>query len=164
MYSVTLDKMYLVHDLSAALPFAMSIGFRIEDMPADSPFLQPVYEYVKWITVNQTLAWCSVIAVKFSFLFLFRKLIDRIPRLITYWWFVVAFNVVVFAYGFSTFFVICPYYNDRASLCAPPSWERQCDADLGPDKCATPPGVARLMRHGIAQTALDIIGDLLSKF
>ncbi|KAL8919246.1 MAG: hypothetical protein Q9208_006907 [Pyrenodesmia sp. 3 TL-2023] len=88
MYSVTLDRLYLVHDLSAALPYAMSIGFRIEDMPADSPFLRPVYEYLKWITVNQALAWCSVIAVKFSFLFLFRKLIDRLPRLITYWWFV----------------------------------------------------------------------------
>ncbi|KAL8753060.1 MAG: hypothetical protein Q9184_005536 [Pyrenodesmia sp. 2 TL-2023] len=123
----------------------MSIGFRIEDMPADSAFLKPVYEYLKWITVNQALAWCSVIAVKFSFLFLFRKLIDRIPRLITYWWFVIAFNVVAFGYGFSTYFLICPYYNDRASLY----------------KCATPPGVARLMRHGIAQTAVDIIGDLL---
>ena len=35
---------------------------------------------------------------------------------------------------------------------------------LGLDKCAVPSGVARLMRHRIAQTAVDIIGDLLSKF
>ncbi|KAL8898723.1 MAG: hypothetical protein Q9207_006553 [Kuettlingeria erythrocarpa] len=145
MYSVTIDKLYLVHDLSAALPFAMSVGFPIEDMPADSAFLGPVYEYLKWITVNQTLAGCSVFAVKFSFLFLFRKLIDRIPRLITYWWFAMAFNVLAFGYVFSTNFLNCPYYNDRASLF----------------KCATPSGVARLLRHGIAQTAVDIIGDLL---
>ncbi|KAI4184917.1 MAG: hypothetical protein LQ346_006018 [Caloplaca aetnensis] len=145
LYTATLNNLYLVHDLSTALPFAMSMGFPIEDMPADSAFLQPVYEYLKWITVNQTLAGCSVFAVKFSFLFLFRKLIDRLPRLITYWWFALAFNIAAFGYCFSTNFLNCPYYNDRASLY----------------KCATPSGVARLMRHGIAQTAVDIIGDLL---
>ncbi len=166
MYTATIDKLYLVHDLSTALPYAISIGFPIEDMPADSTFLQPVYEYLKWITVNKTLAGCSVFAVKFSFLFLFRKLIDRLPRLITYWWVVVAFKVLGFGYCFSTNFLSCPYYNDRASLCSCPlpAKRSSCSAELGRlDKCATPSGVARLMRHGIAQTAVDIIGDLLSK-
>lgn len=117
MYSVTLGKMYKVQVLSAALPTAMSAGLPIEDMPPDAPFLQPIHDYLKWITVVCPLAWCSVMAVKFSFLFLFRKLIDRIPALITYWWFVVAFNVVAFGYGFSIDFLICPYYNDRTALC-----------------------------------------------
>ncbi|KAL8724939.1 MAG: hypothetical protein Q9181_006608 [Wetmoreana brouardii] len=83
-------------------------------------------------------------AVKFSFLFLFRKLIDRIPPLITYWWFVIAFNIVAFGYGLSTYFLICPRFND------PKLYE-----------CSLPAGIAREMRHGIAQTAMDVIGDLL---
>ena len=109
MYAVTLDKMYLVQTLSA---MAMSIDLPIQDVPPDSSFFEPVYQYLKWITVNQTLAWCSIISVKFSFLFLFRRLIDRIPPLITYWWFVIAFNIIAFGYGFATYFLYCPYYNN----------------------------------------------------
>ncbi|KAL8838685.1 MAG: hypothetical protein Q9176_004925 [Flavoplaca citrina] len=96
--------------MSASLPDALSIGFPIEDLP--EAFLQPVYEYLKWITINQVLGWCSIVAVKFSFLFLFKKMLDRIPPMITYWWFVVAFNTIAGGYGFSTYFLNCPYYNN----------------------------------------------------
>ncbi|KAL8769106.1 MAG: hypothetical protein Q9194_005537 [Teloschistes cf. exilis] len=125
MYSVGLDKMYQIQELSAALPFALSIGFPIDDMPQDSQFLQDSYDFLKWITVSQALAWTSVMAVKFSFLFLFRKLIDRMPALITYWWFVLTFNVIAF------------------------------------DEFALPSGVARELRHGVAQTVMDVVSDLL---
>lgn len=116
MYSVTLDNLYMVLELSASVPTAQSIGFSIEDLPMSSAFLRPVYEFVKWITVNQALAWCSIIAVKFSFLFLFKKMLDRIPPMITYWWLVVAFNTIAWGYGFSTYFLNCPYYN-KPKIC-----------------------------------------------
>ncbi|KAI4237997.1 MAG: hypothetical protein L6R40_005808 [Gallowayella cf. fulva] len=144
MYSVTLDKLYQIQVLSAQLPIALSFGLDIEEISRNPDFLQQTYQYLKWISVNQTLAWCSVVSVKFSFLSLFRRLIDRMPPLITYWWFVVAFNVVAFGYGLSTYFLICPHYNDP-----------------GIYECSLPSGVTRLIRHGIAQTAVDIIGDLL---
>ncbi|KAL8683839.1 MAG: hypothetical protein Q9186_000182 [Xanthomendoza sp. 1 TL-2023] len=144
MYAVTLDKMYRIQALSAALPIALSFGFDVKAISGDGVFLQQAYEYLKWITVNQTLAWSSVFAVKFSFLFLFRRLIERLPRLIIYWWLVVAFNVVAFGYGLLTYFLICPHYND------PKIYE-----------CSLPSGFQRLIRHGIAQTAMDIMGDLL---
>ncbi|CAO1598713.1 hypothetical protein XANCAGTX0491_002473 [Xanthoria calcicola] len=144
MCSVTLDKLYQVQALSAGLPKAIDLGFLVQDMPLDPSFFRPVYQYLKWITVNQTLAWSSIMAVKFSFLFHFRKLIDRIPPLITYWWCVVAFNAIAWGYGFSTYFLICPHYNN------PKIYE-----------CSLPSGVARLMGHGIAQTVMDITGDLL---
>lgn len=121
MYSVTLDKLYQVQALGAGLPIAMDIGFPFEDISLDPSFFQPVYQYLKWITVNQTLAWCSIMAVKFSFLFHFRKLIDRIPPLITYWWCVIAFNVVAWGYGFSTYFLYCPYY-DNPKICRLSRW------------------------------------------
>ncbi|KAI4197796.1 MAG: hypothetical protein LQ350_005701 [Teloschistes chrysophthalmus] len=121
MYSVALDKMYQIQQLSAALPFALSIGFPIDDMPLDSQFLQDSYDFLKWITVSQALAWTSVMAVKFSFLFLFRKLIDRMPPLITYWWLVLTFNIIALGYGLSTYFLYCPYFNDP-KLCTAPPW------------------------------------------
>ena len=102
MYSVTVDKMYLVEALSIGLPGA--------DISPD--FLQQSYEFHKWITVTLMLAWCAIMAVKFSFLFLFRKLIDRIQPLVIYWWVVTAFNVVVLGYGVSVYYVACPYYDD----------------------------------------------------
>ncbi|KAL8687140.1 MAG: hypothetical protein Q9218_006605 [Villophora microphyllina] len=144
MYSLALDKMYQIQELSAALPFALSIGFPIDDIPRDSEFLQDSYDFLKWTTVSQALAWCSVMAVKFSFLFLFRKLIDRMPPLITYWCFVIAFNIITLGYGMSTYFLYCPYFND------PKLYE-----------CGLPSGVARETRLGIAQTTMDVVGDLL---
>ncbi|KAL8913491.1 MAG: hypothetical protein Q9171_001679 [Xanthocarpia ochracea] len=147
MYSTVLDKLYLIMVLSASLPDALSIGFPIEDLPMDSTFLRPVYEYLKWITINQALGWCSIIAVKFSFLFLFKKMLDRIPPMITYWWFVVAFNTIAWGYGFSTYFLNCPYYNNPKIF-----------------ECSSPSGVSRLLRHGIALTAVDVVGDLLILF
>ncbi|KAL8883856.1 MAG: hypothetical protein Q9192_006980 [Flavoplaca navasiana] len=147
MYSTLLDKLYLVFEMSASLPDALSIGFAIEDLPKDSAFLRPVYEYLKWITINQVLGWCSIIAVKFSFLFLFKKMLDRIPPMITYWWFVVVFNTIAWGYGFSTYFLNCPYYNN------PKIYE-----------CSSPSGISRLFRHGIALTAVDVVGDLLILF
>lgn len=102
MYSLTVDKMYLVQAFSIGLPGA--------DIPPD--FLQQSYDFHKWITVSLMLAWCAIIAVKFSFLFLFWKLIDRLQPLVIYWWVVTAFNIVVLGYGVSVYYVACPYYND----------------------------------------------------
>ena len=101
MYSVTVDKMYLVQALSIGLPSA--------DIPPD--FIQQSVDFHKWITITLMLAWCAIMAVKFSFLFLFRKLIDRIRPLIIYWWVVTAFNIIVLGYGVSVYYVACPYYN-----------------------------------------------------
>lgn len=105
MYSVTVDRMYLVQALLIGLPGAQ--------IPPD--FLQQSYDFHKWITISLMLAWCAIMAVKFSFLFLFRKLIDRIRPLVIYWWVVTAFNVVVLGYGVSVYYVSCPYYYDPRS-------------------------------------------------
>ena len=101
MYSVTVDRMYLVQALLNGL---------LADIPPD--FLQQSYDFHKWITVSLMLAWCAIMAVKFSFLFLFRKLIDRIRPLVIYWWVVTAFNVIVLGYGLSIYYITCPYYDD----------------------------------------------------
>ena len=45
--------------------------------------------------------------VKFAFLALFWRLIDRIPPLIKYWRVVVAFNLAVTGYGVSVYLVPC---------------------------------------------------------
>lgn len=55
------------------------------------------------------LTWTVVISVKFSFLALFRLLIQRISWKITfYYWFVVVFTVITWIYMVSEAFIACP--------------------------------------------------------
>lgn len=42
---------------------------------------------------------------------LFKRLIDRIPSLVKYWWFVVAFNLAVTGYGASAYVIACPHFS-----------------------------------------------------
>lgn len=110
-YAVTIDKAYLAEALTFPLADA--------DVPPD--FLQQTYDYHKWITVTLMLVWCAVMALKFSFLFLFRKLIDRIRPLIIYWYIVTTFNIAVLGFGVSVYYVSCPYYY------SPKSRKSKCD-------------------------------------
>lgn len=58
------------------------------------------------------LTWTVVISVKFSFLALFRLLIQRISWKITfYYWFVVVFTVFTWIYMVSEAFIICPAFG-----------------------------------------------------
>lgn len=105
VYTTTVDKMYLMEALTINLPSV--------HIPSD--VTQEAYSFRKWVPVTLTLAWCAIMAVKFSFLFLLRKLIDRIWPLIIYWWIVTVFNVAVLGYGISAYYVSCPYHFDPGS-------------------------------------------------
>lgn len=72
-----------------------------------------VFEFRKLVTASLTLSWMAMMAVKFSFLALFRRLIDRMPRLIRYWWVMVIFNIVVTGYGASIYVIACPHLSGR---------------------------------------------------
>ena len=99
------EKMYLI----GATEYG---GLGIE-LPAD--FLQQAYDFEKFAAVSLILTWCSIVSVKFSYLFLFRKLVDRMPRIITYWWFVAIFNGLISVYGATIYIIDCPYfYNIKA--------------------------------------------------
>ena len=57
------------------------------------------------------LLWTAVCGVKFSFLALFRKLVDRDCFLTSYWRWVLGLNIVVYAYGIAGFVLPCPYFK-----------------------------------------------------
>lgn len=106
LYSITIDNLYLVQAIALKLPNA--------DIPPD--FLQRSYDWQKWMIICLILSWSAIMAVKFCFLFFFRKLIDRIQPLVIYWWAVTAFNVIVLGYGVSVYLVSCPYFGEP-SMC-----------------------------------------------
>jgi hypothetical protein len=110
----------LISALGVLLPFmdtlylfeALAYRFPTVQLPPD--WKQRTFNMHKMATVALILAWCAIASVKFSFLFLFRKLIDRLPNLMIYWWTVVIFNTVVAVYGAAICVLTCPwYYDDR---------------------------------------------------
>ncbi len=101
MYSLTINKMYFVEALVTNLPDV--------ELPAHP--LQEVVAFHKWVIAVDTLCWCAIMAVKFSFLVLFRRLIQGIKPLVVYWWIVTLFNIAALGYGISIYYVLCPHFS-----------------------------------------------------
>lgn len=115
------------------------------------------------------LIWTVVISVKFSFLALFRLLIQRISWKITfYYWFVVVFTVLTWIYMVSEAFIICPAFgahlsnkslskigslaNHRRATC----WWKS------PERCMTKDQQIISLILSIMLTTLDIATDTMS--
>lgn len=97
-----IDKMYLVGATEIGMPGIM--------LPPD--FIEQAFDFQKLVAIALILTWCSIISVKFSYLFLFKRLIDRMPLLLMYWWVVFVFNAITSAYGAAVYIVACPdFYN-----------------------------------------------------
>ena len=58
-----------------------------------------------------TVTWVTIFAVKFSFLFFFRKLISRLSGMITYWKIVISVTVVACGFSVCEKFIACPHFN-----------------------------------------------------
>ncbi|KAF7591141.1 hypothetical protein BBP40_001915 [Aspergillus hancockii] len=102
---------------------------------------QMSYDFHKWWAVCGILGWASFNSVKFSFLFLFKRMIDRMRVWRIYWWAVVVFTTGLVVYGFAAVYLSCPYFYDpRQFQCA----ERRA-------------GII----HSTLVISLDIVGDLL---
>lgn len=103
------DKMYLI---------GASESGNLTDVPLPDDFIEQAYVFQKMVTVSLVLTWCSIVSVKFSYLFLFRRLIGRIPKMTTYWWIAVVYNAMISIYGGIVYGVACPdFYSLKACKC-----------------------------------------------
>ena len=99
IFMVALDTEYMIE----------AFVFRTPGVELSSDFFDKTFEVQRTTAAVVTLSWVAVASVKFSFLFLFRKLIARVRSLMIYWWITIVINVAVFAYGCSVYFVACRY-------------------------------------------------------
>lgn len=97
---IFVDQMYLVGAAEEGLT----------DIVLPSDFIQQAFDFQKYVTVALVLTWCSIISVKYSYLFLFKRLINRIRPLLIYWWFTAIFNAMISIYGAIVYGVACPHY------------------------------------------------------
>ncbi|KAL8699331.1 MAG: hypothetical protein Q9201_006060 [Fulgogasparrea decipioides] len=143
---INMDNMYYTE----ALTYAPTL------FAFQPPELNRVYEFRKLVTASLILTWIAMMAIKFSFLALFKRLIDRIPSLIKYWRVVVAFNIAVTGYGASVYVVACPHFSG---------------AKVGKIRMLTsmkPLGQLfrrntryKTVQYALSQLVLDVFGDLL---
>lgn len=152
LYSVTVDKMYLAE--------ALTLGLSNAYLPPD--FLQQAFDFQKWITITLMLTWCAIMAVKFSFLFLFWKLIDLIRPLIIYWWVTTVYNVIVLGFGISVYYLACPHYYSMEA-CKLTMARRTTIANVWVVQCASGSGRKQTLSYALAQMILDLAGDFMSK-
>ena len=154
---IELDDMYLAEAVTF-MP-TNTFTFKFSD-------LDRIFRYRKMVTACLMLSWVAVVSVKFSFLALFRRLIDRIPALTKYWWFVVAYNVVVSTYGAVTYIIACPHFSGFKSgkngdPQRPINFEAEC-SDKSLVSCVSGDTKKRAIRYSLSALILDVVSDLLS--
>ena len=130
-----IDSMYLVE----ALLFGVQDPTFIP--PADA--IKQSFYFQRMVAASLVLSWITITCVKFSFLALFRSLIDRLPPMLLYWKIVVVFNALICIYSALVYLVVCPYFGN---LKACKSWScvKRCEVDRlqCPSKLLVRPGRA----------------------
>ncbi|KAL8860684.1 MAG: hypothetical protein Q9178_003037 [Gyalolechia marmorata] len=130
-----IDQMYVV---------GTSESGNLVHVSLPSNFIEQAYFFQKMVTVSLVLTWCSIVAVKFSYLFLFKRLVKGLPQMVTYWWIAAIYNAMISLYGGIVYGVACPNYYSLKSL-----------------QCAFGEGLYKAIAFSESQMALDIVGDLL---
>lgn len=106
-----LGSMYLIE--------AMITGMSDVELPPD--IIDRSLEFHKMVECALCLAWTCVFSIKFSFLFFFRSLIERVGTFTPYWWTVVTLSIIVWVGGMIGFWMSCPYYTDTRACRIPVS-------------------------------------------
>ncbi|KAI9034934.1 Glycineserine hydroxymethyltransferase [Aspergillus affinis] len=135
LHEQILDRMYLIASLQR------QAGEKVIPGPE---WMQLSSEFHKWVTICSIITWCSIMMVKFSFLFFFKRLIDSILHWWIYWIFVTLYNVGNLGYGVAIYYTGCPFFFDPRGL-----------------QCVFGPYKKLFVTELIAQMVLDIIGDIL---
>jgi hypothetical protein len=84
-------------------------GFAAIDPMDISKMIEETIYYRRMSAAALTLFWFSICSVKLCFLAFFKRLINQMPGMIRWWWFTLAFNIVVTGYGASVYLLACPY-------------------------------------------------------
>jgi hypothetical protein len=107
------------------------------------------------------LSWAAIFAAKFSYLFFFRHLIDRMRPLIIYWRVVVTFTAMAAIPCILSVFIGCSRVDSQ--ICEFPSSSTDSTLTNTAVGCAKISGVVNYFRLSIIITALDLVTDLTSR-
>lgn len=131
---INVDRLYIIG----------SIYTGATDLQIPSDIKQQAAEFNKLILAEAVLTWCSIVSVKFSYLFLFKRLINRIRPLVKYWWFTVVVNIMISVYVPITYVFACDPYNDTIIV-----------------TCRLGSGLHKTTSFVVSQMVFDVVGDFL---
>ena len=77
--------------------------------------LQKLYNAAPFATTAELLCWTAIFSVKFSFLFYFRALVDRLYNMQVLWWITFAVLVPATAVSIAGTIIVCPYRGSSVS-------------------------------------------------
>lgn len=83
--------------------------------------LNQIPEVSKRNNAASTLWWCVIYPVKLAFLFFFRRLIVRLPKLYMWWWLALPITMLAWAGALIAGWLTCPYTKIDEVLC---TWKR----------------------------------------
>lgn len=72
-------------------------------------FIQRIEDAATYATAAQLLCWTTIFSIKFSFLFYFRALVNRLYKMEVLWWFTFAGLVPTAAISITGVFIVCPH-------------------------------------------------------
>ena len=101
-----IDRMYMVEAFTYYGPEA---EFTLDP-------IQNIYFFHDILITVLCLTWSVLVAVKFCFLVLFKKLVDRMQPMVTWWWFAAIFNAVVSVTGLVVGIAGCPHYGNSPEI------------------------------------------------
>lgn len=109
LYLTITDDLYMIEAIifQGQLPANLSFS-NIEDTVNKAHILE---------TVALELSWTSIFAVKFSFLFFFKTLVNRIRPMTILWQVVVAATTVAWVVGCLCAIMECPYFGANEKMC-----------------------------------------------
>ncbi|PLB45552.1 hypothetical protein P170DRAFT_478509 [Aspergillus steynii IBT 23096] len=91
MHEEVIDRMY----------FIVALQRKVEGVIPSPDWMQVSFQFHKWVTICLMMSWSAIMAVKFSFLFFFKRLIDRIRP----WWiFDLSHKTISASIDYHTFF------------------------------------------------------------
>lgn len=90
---------------------AVQTGSPSIELPPD--WLEQSQLYRRYNAAWEALIWTNLFAVKFSFLFFFKKLTHRVHQMTTYWWVITIGTGILWVYATSYNFITCPYFDLR---------------------------------------------------
>lgn len=124
--------------------------------------------FQKMVFAYISLTWVVIFAVKLSFMYFFRALVDRLVNMVIYWRIVLGVIVVSFAVCVSEAAMECPHFDISSGMSPIFSYffghisKHLTDIKSGIVHCVLGPGVNRTMGVMTATICLDFITDLMS--
>ena len=111
----------VLYHLLPMLYFYERLNLNPTSVSMGSYTMEDLFWYQKMVYSYVVLSWASIFAVKFSFLFFFRTLIQRVSGgLFIYWKVVLVTTIITGCFNTYEVFISCPHFNlaAREWLCS----------------------------------------------